>query len=110
MNVERPGNIEVEWPAARNARSRLRPRLPRPKTKSRSGVLAGGRAGGRRLRRSARENLVQLAAVERLHHLELLHHYVHLVTLLGEDRLRSLVAVVDDAPDLLVDDRGGLLP
>src|SRR3989454_5176928 len=101
---------------AGRARARLRPRLPRPATVRSSGVLewlgnsACGRAGrGRRARLLAGQNLVQLFAVDRLDDLEPLDHRVHLRPRLGQNALGGLVAVIDDAADLLVDDRRNLL-
>src|SRR5579872_1988353 len=105
----RPGTRDTRWPAARNARARLRPRLPRPATTRRSGVLAGARACGRGLGLFGREDLVELFAVDRLDDLQPLDHRIHLASLLGQDAPCGLVAVVDDAADLLVDDGGHLL-
>src|SRR2546426_2446837 len=90
------------------ARARLRPRLPRPATVIRSGVLARGGAGRRLPRLLLRKDLVQLLAVDRLDDLEPLHHSVHLRPRLAQHALGGLVAVVDDAADLLVDDGGDL--
>src|SRR5439155_24106179 len=93
-----------------NARARLRPRLPRPATVICSGVLRRGRAGrGRRLRLLTVEDLVELLAIDRFHDLEALDDRVHLGALLGQHSLGRLVAVVDDAADLLVDQRCDLL-
>src|SRR5437899_8174896 len=93
------------------ARARLRPRLPRPATVTSSAVewlgnSACGRAGrGRRARFLAGQNLVELLAVDGLDDLEPLDHRVHLRPRLGQHALGCLIAVVDDAADLLVDDR-----
>src|SRR5438309_3965040 len=106
----KPVRAGTRW--ACRARARLRPRLPRPATVRSSGVLewlgnsACGRAGrGRRARLLTGQNLVELLAVDRLDDLEPLDHRVHLRPRLGQHALGCLVAVVDDAADLLVDDR-----
>src|SRR5207249_4551398 len=57
---------------------------------------------------ASRDDRVDTLAVDRLHDLQTLHHGVHLPALPGEDRLRGLVAVVDDAANLLVDEGGHL--
>src|SRR3982074_3425345 len=100
----RAGTSRAGCAAALRAVASVRPRLPRPTTKSGCCVLRGGGAGGGPLGRLAGENLVQLLAIERLDDLQLFDHRVHLAALLGEDGRRGLVAVVDDAADLFVDD------
>src|SRR5258708_31688924 len=101
----RAGVSSAGCPAALTAGASVRPRLPRPATNSGSGagVLRGGGAGGC-FGRLEGEELVQLFAIEGFDDLQLFDHHVHLVALLGEDRRRGLVAMVDDAADLLVDD------
>src|SRR5213594_692157 len=94
---------------AGSARARLRPRFPRPATVRVVTKLGGRGAGrGRGVRLFRGDDLVELLAVDRLHYLQPLHDGVHLPALPGEDRLRGLVAVVDDAANLLVDEGGHL--
>src|SRR4051812_15816178 len=127
-----PGSRKPERPGTRrawSARARLRPRLPRPATvmARSSRILAfpsphrcegcgvgrvlvrGGAGRGRGFRLLAGQDLVELFAVDRLHDLQPLDHRVHLAALLGEDRLRGLVAVVDDVANLLIDEGCDLL-
>src|SRR2546421_4735673 len=91
-----PNSYRIQRQGARRCR-------PWPRREELSAHSLGRRAGLR-----YRQDLIQLSGVYGLLDLEALDHGVHLEALLGEDSLRGLVGLLDEAADLLVDELGHL--